>query len=159
MHQTVLHENFPVFIMRIEKSDCAFATLKEVVDYYVRQVEAHPFAQLIGVFDHHAHTRSLEEGDIAPEIQGAMNVVTCFGMAIPSAESLALGPRSIGIADVGDRFVVSFLETPMPIANSAMETWTRGLVTHRISNDSFNEGTMVSPPHVDCNNKSSQSMT
>ena len=159
MKQTIIHETFPVFIMKIEKSDCAFATLEDVVGYYVRQVEGDPFARLIGVFDHHAHTRGLEEGDIAPEILGAMNVIACFGMAIPSAESLALGPRSIGIADVGDRFVVSFLETPMPIANSAMEKWTRGLVPHQNPDDILQEGAMVSPPHVDCNNKTSHSMT
>ena len=146
MHQIIIHERFPVFIAKVDKSDCGFPTLDDVVAYFVRLVEAHPVARLIGVFDHYAHTKGLADGEIAPEIVGAVNVVVCFGVAIPQPEILALRPRSIGIADVGDRFVVSFLETPMPVANTTMETWTRGLMTRNFSHDSPKAGSMVGPP-------------
>ena len=104
MHQIIIHEKFPVFIAKVDKSDCCFRTLDEVVDYFVKQVESHPVARLIGVFDHYAHTSALADGEIAPGIVGAMNIVVCFGMAIPQPEILALRPRSIGIADVGGPF-------------------------------------------------------
>ena len=38
-----------------------------------------------------------------------------------------LGP--IGIADMGEKFVISFMEAPMQPANEAMERWTRELRT------------------------------
>ena len=40
---------------------------------------------------------------------------------------LAVRPRSIGIANMGDRFIISFMEAPMQTANQAMEAWTRRL--------------------------------
>lgn len=127
MNHVVAMERYPVFILTIQKSDCLFATLDDIVEYYRQKIEQHPIARLIGIFDHYAHTRDLAEGVIMPEIVGAKNVIFCFGMAIPQPEILALRPRSIGIADLADRFVISFLETPMPIANTAMEEWTKGL--------------------------------
>ncbi|WP_414718902.1 DUF6858 family protein [Sulfuricella sp.] len=36
-------------------------------------------------------------------------------------------PRSIGVADLADRFVVSFLEAPMKPANESMKAWVKGL--------------------------------
>ena len=40
---------------------------------------------------------------------------------------MAVRPRSIGIADMGDRFVVSFMDAPMKPANDAMQAWTLAL--------------------------------
>ena len=44
-----------------------------------------------------------------------------------SATYRSSSSRSIGVADMGDRFVVSFLEAPMPFANDTMESWVKGL--------------------------------
>jgi hypothetical protein len=40
---------------------------------------------------------------------------------------MAMRPRSIGIAEMADRYVITFLEPPMPLANTAIEAWTRAL--------------------------------
>lgn len=40
---------------------------------------------------------------------------------------MAVRPRSIGVVDLGDRFVVTFMEAPMPPANEAMEAWAKSL--------------------------------
>lgn len=55
------------------------------------------------------------------------DLIFCFGYALPNPQVLAVRPRAIGIADLGDRFVVSFMEAPMQPANEAMEAWVRGL--------------------------------
>lgn len=127
MDQTVILEKYPVFVLRLPKAECIRESLDGVVEYFLEQITAHPIARLIDTFDHYAHTSALDEGEITPEIRGARNIVFCFGTAIPNPEILALRPRSIGIADMADHFVVSFLEAPMPIANTAMEGWARGL--------------------------------
>ena len=40
---------------------------------------------------------------------------------------VAVRPRSIGVAYMGDRFEISFMEAPMQPANEAMEKWTLAL--------------------------------
>jgi hypothetical protein len=40
---------------------------------------------------------------------------------------MAVRPRSIGVTEYADRFVINFLEPPMPPATEAMEAWVRGL--------------------------------
>jgi hypothetical protein len=87
---------------------------------------ANPKVQFIGVFDHYAHTKRIE-GEINPDIKAAVDVIFCFGFALPNPQVLAVRPRSIGVADMGDKFVVSFMEAPMKPANEAMEGWARGL--------------------------------
>jgi hypothetical protein len=60
-------------------------------------------------------------------ILDAKNIVFCFGFTIPNPQVLGLRPRSIGVAETDDTFVVSFMEAPMPVANVAMETWAMAI--------------------------------
>ena len=69
-----------------------------------------------------------DKGEINPEILDVRDVVFCFGQKLPTPQMLAIRPRSIGVAEMADKFVISFLETPMPHANEAMEAWVKGLV-------------------------------
>lgn len=80
----------------------------------------------IGIFDHYAHTQGIG-GEIAAGIVGAVDVLFCFGFALPNPQVLAVRPRSIGVADMGDKFVASFLEAPMKPANEAMQAWVKDL--------------------------------
>jgi len=127
MRHTLFLERYPVFSVEIGKDETRLRDIGEVVAYLREQVEAHPSATYIATFDHHAHTRSLPEGQIAPDILAATNLVFCFGLTLPEPGALALRPRSIGVAELADRFVVNFLEAPMPVANSAMEAWALSL--------------------------------
>lgn len=126
MKQTLLQEKYPVFIAEIGKHETACQNVEDVVAYLQAKISENPKVKYIGVFDHYAHTRSIG-GEIAPDIQGAVDVIFCFGFALPNPQVLAVRPRSIGVADLGDKFVVSFLEAPMKPANEAMEAWVKGL--------------------------------
>ncbi|MDP3639231.1 MAG: hypothetical protein Q8R51_17805, partial [Azonexus sp.] len=66
-------------------------------------------------------------GPIVEGMTAAVDIIFCFGFAIPNPQMLAVRPRSIGIADMGDKFVISFMEAPMQPANQAMEAWTLAL--------------------------------
>lgn len=60
----------------------------------------------------------------APVVQGGAAV----GAEVPpDGEVLAVRPRSIGIADMGDHFVISFMDAPMKPANDAMQAWALAL--------------------------------
>ena len=54
-------------------------------------------------------------------------MIFCFGFALPNPQVLAMRPRSIGVADLGGKFVLSFMEAPMKPANEAMEALVKGL--------------------------------
>jgi hypothetical protein len=127
MKQTVLMEKYPVFELELPKSETAFQSVDAIIAHLKEKIDAHPVATYIATFDHYAHTKGLPEGQVAPNILDAKIIVFCFGIALPNPHVLAVRPRSIGVADVGDKFVINFMEPPMPIATQAMEAWVKGL--------------------------------
>jgi hypothetical protein len=126
MKQTTLQEKYPVFVAEIAKSETVCKNVGDIVLYLKDRIAGNPKVQFIAVFDHYAHTTRIQ-GEIDPEIKAAVDVIFCFGIALPNPQVLAVRPRSIGVADMGDRFVVSFMEAPMRPANEAMEAWVKGL--------------------------------
>lgn len=126
MKQTMLQEKYPIFVAEIAKGETACKNVDDVVAYLKDKIAENPKVQFIGLFDHYAHTSNIG-GEIAAGIVGAVDVIFCFGFALPNPQVLAVRPRSIGVADLGDKFVVSFLEAPMAPANAAMEAWVKGL--------------------------------
>lgn len=126
MKQTLLQEKYPVFVAEIGKDETTRQSVDDVVAYLKARIDEKEKVQFIGVFDHYAHTKGIG-GEINPDIRAAVDVIFCFGFALPNPQVLAVRPRSIGVADMGDRFIVSFLEAPMKPANEAMEAWVKGL--------------------------------
>jgi len=126
MKQTLLQEKYPVYVAEIDKAETSRQSVDEIVSYLKEKIAANPRVQFIGVFDHYAHTKRIE-GEINPDIKAAVDVIFCFGFALPNPQVLAVRPRSIGVADMGSKFVVSFMEAPMKPANEAMEAWAKGL--------------------------------
>ncbi len=126
MKQTLLHEKYPIFVAEISKTETSYQTVDALVTYFKERIAETPKVQYIGVFDHYAHTKGFD-GPIVEGMTAAVDVMFCFGFAIPNPQMLAVRPRSIGIADMGDKFVISFMEAPMQPANQAMESWTLAL--------------------------------
>lgn len=126
MRQYTLQEKYPVYHMELPFAETTKTSVDEIVSYYKEKIEADGRTIFIADFDHYAHTQRIG-GEIAPAIKAARNVVFCFGVKLPSPDVLAVRPRSIGVVELDDRFEITFLEAPMPVANEAMETWTRAL--------------------------------
>jgi hypothetical protein len=126
MKQTLLQEKYPIYVAELSKTETTFPTVDALIEYYKGKIAENPKIQFIGVFDHYAHTSKIG-GPIAAGISAAVDIIFCFGFALPNAQMLAVRPRSIGIADLGDKFVISFMEAPMQPANAAMEAWTLAL--------------------------------
>ena len=123
MQRSVSHEKLAICTFELDKSETRFRSVGEIVDYLRTCIEAEPLARFIAVFDHYAHTRSLPNGVIAEGIRAATNLVFCFGITLPDPQALALRPRSIGVCELEDQYVLTFAEAPMPVANLAMERW------------------------------------
>jgi len=128
MKQITVMEKYPVFTLEVAKDETRYKSVDEILAYFEKKIAEHPVATYIGRFDHYAHTSALEGGEIAKGILAAKNIICCFGKKLPNATVLAVRPRSIGVAEMEESFVISFLEAPNPDANAAMESWVKGIV-------------------------------
>ena len=127
MQELLFKNEYPIFTMTLKKSETSFATTKEIIDALQANIMSHPVATYVGLFDHYDHTTCLKEGQVSSEIVDAQNILFCFGKELLVPEILAVRPRSIGVAERKDDFVLSFLKAPNPAANDAMITWTESL--------------------------------
>jgi len=127
MQQKMFKEKYPIFALEFTKEESKFDSVPAILDYLHAQVEADPKACNIARFDHFSHTKSIN-GEIGEGIVDAQNIILCFGFQLPSADPVAVRPRSIGVTDMGDRFIVNFMEAPNPVANDTMESWVKSLV-------------------------------
>ena len=128
MKQLLIQQKFPIFKLEIDKSETEFGSAQALLNHFKQLIDNHPVTRFIGEFDHYSHTMGLEGGEISPDIVDARNIVFCFGTRLPSADLLALRPRSIGIAETKSGFVLSFMEAPMALANDTMEAWVKGVL-------------------------------
>ena len=126
MKQSLLMEKYPTFDLQIGKDETSLTSVDEILAALKVNIDAHPKVAYIGIFDHLSHTKSID-GEIAPEIKDAKNILFCFGIKLPNPRVLAVRPRSIGVTDMGDHFHISFMEPPMPMATDAMEEWCKAL--------------------------------
>lgn len=129
MQYTHFMDKYPTHHQDLLKADTRLGSVDEVIGYFRERVEADPRACFIAEFDHYAHTRSLPEGEIADDIHAAKHLVFCFGLKLPNPIAMAPRPRSIGVCELEDRFVIAFLEAPNPAMNETMKAWIEELVT------------------------------
>ena len=126
MKQLHFQEKYPITVVDIAKSETRYDSVAAIADYFKDCISNTPRVSYIGTFDHYAHTQAIG-GEIAPDIRAATNVLFCFGHALPNPQVLAVRPRSIGIADLGSHFVITFMDAPMKPANDAMQAWALAL--------------------------------
>lgn len=127
MHQETRTEHLPLIVVKIDKNETELSDADAVVAALKQQIEEHELATFIADFDHLSHTWSLPHGQADETLLAARNLVFCFGLTIPGPEILGLRPRSIGVGETRKQFILSFLESPMPVANSAVEAWINNL--------------------------------
>ena len=118
---------YPIYTMTLKKSETSMPNIAAILTHYESKIKSHPVAIYIGIFDHYKHTASLEDGVISPHILDAKEVLCCFGKELKDPEVLAVRPRSIGIAERQDDYVISFLKAPNPAAQDTMVAWTEEL--------------------------------
>jgi len=127
MQKTIFMDKYPIFSLEIQKNETTFTTVSEIIEYLKSLVEAHPVAVYIAIFDHYTHTSAMEDGVIADEILDAKNLIFCFGKQLPSSKILAVRPRSIGICELKDSFVIDFLEVPNEQLHVTTENWAKSI--------------------------------
>lgn len=127
MQFTQFMDKYPVLSLELLKNQTRFTSVDEILAVLEARVEASPVACKIALFDHYAHTSALPEGEIADDILAAKHLVFCFGIKLPTPLAMAVRPRSIGVTELNDRFVVSFMEAPNPQMNDTLKQWVTAL--------------------------------
>ncbi len=127
MQERLFKEKYPIHTIEIAKSETTYTDVDSIIIPLVEHVKAHPVSTYIGIFDHYSHTASLEDGEIAADILNAKNVLFCFGKELKDPMVMAVRPRAIGVAEMPDSFVLSFLEAPNLAANEAMQQWCKAI--------------------------------
>ena len=127
MKQKVFKEKYHIFEIEYKKSELQYKSVDEIISALQVKIDAHPVIAFIAIFDQYKHTSSLKDGEINPNIKAAKNIVFCFGKELPTPEVLAVRPRSIGVCEMKDSFVVNFLEAPNEMANKTMEDFVKSL--------------------------------
>jgi hypothetical protein len=126
MQNKLLADKYPIHVLELGKNETEHVHLDGLLKAIEAKAEADPTVRLIAVFDHLSHTQ-LIGGEIRPDILAAKNLIFCFGVKLLDPTMMAVRPRSIGFAELPDRYVVSFLEAPMPEANRKMTEWVMSL--------------------------------
>ena len=127
MQKITFMDKYPVFTKKILKTKTSYKTVDEIVEYFYKNIEEHPIAVNIGVFDHYKYTSSLEVHEINENIIDAKNIICCFGDKLKTPVIAAVRPRSFGIVLMKDCFVISFIQAPSPVANSTMIEWVEAI--------------------------------
>eukprot|EP01155_Anaeramoeba_flamelloides_P047052 Anaeramoba_flamelloidesc40121_g1_i1.p3 GENE.c40121_g1_i1~~c40121_g1_i1.p3 ORF type:complete len:130 (+),score=9.33 c40121_g1_i1:970-1359(+) len=128
MKKTVFMEKYPVYSLEIKKDETSLENVDQIVSYFKEKIDSNKIAKFIAIFDHFEHTSSIG-GEISPDIKDAKNIVFCFGPMIPNTKILAVRPRSIGICELEDSFMIDFLEAPKEQMHEIMEDWAKAIIS------------------------------
>lgn len=127
MKQKIFKDKYHIFEVEYKKNELKFKSVDEIISALQVKIDAHPVLAFIAIFDQFKHTSSLENGEINLNIKAAKNIIFCFGKELPTPEVLAVRPRSIGVCETQESFVLNFLEAPNEIANKTMEEFVKSL--------------------------------
>ena len=127
MKSMTIKDIYPIQAINISKDESKFNTTNEIISYLKSKIEAHPVAVYIGEFDHYTHTKNLPEHSMNENILDVKIVIFCFGKELPIPEMAAVRPRSIAVVEESDKFVISFMDAPNPVAHEAMSEWVKGI--------------------------------
>lgn len=126
MQKTMFQDKYPVYTLTLEKSEVKQKNIPEIIEYFKEKIDAHPIAKYIATFDNYSHTKELN-GSIMEGLYDAQNVMFCFGSAIPNTKIMAARPRSIGICELENSFVIEFIEALKEEHHVVMEKWAKDL--------------------------------
>jgi len=127
MQKTLFQDKYPVFSLEIPKQETKLQSVDAIIVYLQELIQEHPIATFITVFDHYEHTKSIDGSEINAEILDAKNLIFCFGKQLPSTKILAVRPRSIGVSEMSDKFVIDFLEVPNSALQESVEQWVESI--------------------------------
>ena len=127
MKQISLMGKYPVNELLIAKEKSSFSSVDAIIAYLKGKVDSHPVATYIACFNHYEHTQSLEDNKMNPDILDAQNIIFCFGKELPNPAILAVRPRSIGVVEMSDSFILTFMDVPNSKLHDVVASWVKSV--------------------------------
>ncbi len=127
MQKIVFKDRYTIWKCEIEKNKIIYSDIEEIISYFKHKIKTHPFAKYLFLFDHYKHIKSIN-GKILPDVIDMKNIVFCYGPDILDIEIAALRPRSIGICELKDSYIIEFMQAPSDKAHESMVEWTKELL-------------------------------
>lgn len=131
MKQKIFKDKYHIFEIEYNKDELKYKNVDEIINALKVRIDAHPVISFIAIFDQYNHTSSVN-GEISSNIKAAKNIVFCFGKELPTPEVLAVRPRSIGVCETEDKYILNFLEAPNDLANKTMEEFVKSIKDYKI---------------------------
>ncbi len=129
MKKTLTHETYPLYTLQTNKNECPHSGITGITQQLRHLIEQHERASFINIFDHLQQLRDIPPEQICEDIVSAYSILFYFGLTLPTPQVTATNPRSIGVVELTNQFIITFLETPMPLANTTMEKWAQIALT------------------------------
>lgn len=129
MKKSKFMEKYPVYTVELLKQEIKAQSIDDILDYFKIKIEEHPASKLIAVFNHFTHTKNLD-GEIMDGLLDAQNIIFCFGTTLLDTKMTAVRPRSLGVCELDDKFVIEFMEIPREELNALIEFWIKGLLNN-----------------------------
>lgn len=130
MTESKFMDKYPIHTLTIQKQQTNLKSIDEILSHFKTKIDKHQIATYISIFDHYSHTQNID-GEIDINILNAKNIIFCFGVAIPTTSILAVRPRSIGVAELKDSYVVEFMEAPNEKLHEVMKVWTKEILNNK----------------------------
>ena len=127
MKSMTIKDTYPIQAAEIGKEEAKYSSTDEIIAYLKATIEKHPVATYIATFDHYTHTKNLPEHKMDEKIIDVKLIVFCFGKELPIPQMAAVRPRSIAVVEETDKFTVSFMDAPNPLAHDAMISWVQAI--------------------------------
>jgi len=132
MQRITVEGRYPVWVEEIAKADTPWHDVDEIAVVLQSSIQRHAGSAFIGVFDHYG--LNIRMGETLPfAMQDAKAILFCPGARLLNPMHLALCPCAIGVADMGNRFVISFLDTPVVSSTETLALWINNLRATDIS--------------------------
>lgn len=126
MQRITVEGRHPVWVEEIAKADTPWRDVDEIAAVLQARIHRHDGSAFIGVFDHYG--LNLRIGEALPfAMQDAKAILFCPGTRLLNPVLLALCPCAVGVADMGNRFVISFPDAPLVSLTETLAQWVEYL--------------------------------
>jgi len=128
MQRITLEGGYPAWVEEIAKADTPWRDVDEIAAVLQGRIRRHSGSAFIGVFDHYGLNLRVSAA-LPLDMQDAKTILFCPGTKLLDPLLLALSPCAIGVADMGNRFVISFLDSPVIFPTETLNQWVDNLRT------------------------------
>lgn len=125
-------DGYPLWVEEIAKADTPWRDVDDIVAVLRQDIQGQGGAASIGVFD--LYGLNLRLGEALPvAMQDAKVFLFCPGAKLLNPVLVALCPSVVGVADMGNRFVISFLDASRVSSTEPLAQWLDNLYAMEVA--------------------------